>query len=935
MISFFRKLGWLARRRGREDDLAAELRFHLEEEAEERREAGLPQDEARWAARRSLGNLGAVQEQTRATWTWTPLEQLLQDLRYAARTTLHNPAFTIVAALSLALGIGANTAIYSFMDALLMRRLPVADPASLVVLNWHVTSHERLHDSVVGNVSGHIYDDPHTGRTAPIFPWPAFELLRKSDRVFSVLFAYHPARKLNVMIQGQAEIENGEYVSGEYFRGLELAPAAGRLIAADDDRVGAPAVAVLSYALAQRRFGDAANAAGRTVRIDNIPFTVIGIAPPGFFGVDPAAAPDFYLPMHADLLLNPEGRPGSGPPQRYLDEHYYWIEAMGRLRTGVSMAQAQAALARMFGEWVAATATNNAERESLPALLLKNGWGGLDNLRRQYSQPMFILLSMVGMILAIACANIANLLLARAAARRREMAVRLSLGAGRWRVLRQLLTESALLASIGGVFGIAFAIWGARILTMLLAAGSNGFPLRAELNWRVLLAAAALTMITGLLFGIAPALQATRVDAMPVLRETRAGDAPVAGRLRFPLSRILVVSQLAVSLLLLLTAGLLVRTLSNLESLDMGFRRDGILLFKLNAHRAGRPDPEIPAFYEGLGKRFAALPGVRSVGIANSPLIGDGAWGWPVVPFGREEPPNAPNGHGSGIPDTATRVLAAGPGFFDTMQIPLLAGREFNERDRLGSPPVVIVNQAWVKLNLDGRNPIGQRVVSFGQDEKPRQMEIVGLVRNTRYDRLTGNFPPIVYMPFEQDPYAAVEEATWFLRTAGDPLSYAGAVRAIVHDADARIPVASLGTQAEQIDQEMGPQLVFARLCSGFAALALAIACVGLYGTMSYTVARRTGEIGIRMALGAQRRTVVSMVLRDVLILTAAGLAIGLPAALAASKMIESFLYGVKRDDPSAILAAVAILLCAALLAGYVPARNASRIDPMTAVRHE
>ena len=816
-----------------------------------------------------------------------------------------------------------------------MRSLPVADPGSLAVLNWHVTGKKSVRTSVVHDVSGYFYDDPKTGKTTPIFPYPAFELLRQSNDVLSALFAYHPARTLTIMIRGQAEVVSGEYVSGDYFRGLGLAPAAGRLIMADDDRAGAPAVMVLGYAFAQRRFGDTAGAAGQTVLVNNIPFTAIGVAPPGFFGVDPAKAPDFYLPLHADLLLDPERGPGANPGKRYLDAHYYWIEMMGRLRPGVTMAQAQPALGRVFEQWVATTATTDEERKNLPEFLLKDGAGGLDNLRREYSQPLYVLWAMVGLILAIACANVANLLLARATARRREMAVRLSMGAGRWRVIRQLLTESLLLASIGGAAGVLFALWGVRFLTLLLAGGNDNFTLHAELNWHVLAAAAALTMVTGILFGLAPALQATRVDVMPVLKETRAGEGRSRMRRRLSLSQMLMVSQIAIALLLLVGAGLFVKTLSNLQSVEMGFHRENILLFKLNARQAGHRDPEIISFYGDLEKRFAAIPGVRSATVANSALIGDGAWGWPVVPLGKERPAQAPSGRGSGMSDRATHVLATGPGFFTTMQIPLLAGREFDERDRQGSPPVAIVNEAWVKANLEDRNPMGQRIVSLGPDLKPQEMEIIGVAKNARYDDLTGAFPAIVYMPFEQNLNVPVEEMTFFLRTAADPLSYASTVRQIVHQADARIPVTNLGTQTSQIDNEMSQQILFARLCTGFAMLALAIACVGLYGTMSYMVARRTGEIGIRMALGAQRGTVVWMVLREVIVLAAVGLSISVPAALGTSKLIESLLFGVKHNDPEALVLATAILLTAALLAGYVPARAASRIDPMAAVRYE
>jgi predicted permease len=935
MTSFFRKLGWLLRGRRKEDQLTAELAFHLQEEAEDRVAAGMPIGDAQSAARRELGNLALVREETRAAWSWTPLQQFLQDLRYGARAILRSPGFTLLAVLSLALGIGANTAIYSFMDALLMRSLPVADPATLVVVEWHAAAKSHLDHSVVHDVSGQILDDPKTGATARIFPYPAFELIRRSGDELSVVFAHRPARKLNVLAGGQAEVTGSEYVSGNYFEGLGVAPAAGRLVGEDDDRAGAPGVAVLDYSFAQRRYGNAQDAIGRPLLIDNAPFTVIGVAPPGFFGVDPAKRPDVFLPLHADLLISPDHGPGVEPRRRYFDEHYYWTEIMGRLRPGVALSRAQAELAPAFHRWVAATAATDKERQNLPELFLREGSGGLDNLRREYSQPLYILLAMVGLLLAIACANIANLMLARSAARGREMAVRLSMGAGRWRLVRQLLTESLLLASLGGAAGILFAVWGIRFLTLFMAAGSDNFTLRPELNPHVLAAAWLLTMLTGLLFGLAPALQATRVDPMPVLKESRTASPRSRRRFRFGLGRMLVVSQMAISLLLMVGAGLFVRTLSHLHSIEMGFQPENLLLFKLNARQAGHRNPEILGFYADLEERFASIPGVRAVSIANSPLIGDGAWGWPVVPLGKDQPENAPSGHGSGIADNATRILATGPGFFSAIHTTLLAGREFDARDRVGAPPVAIVNEAWVKWNLPDRNPVGQRVVGFAPGMKPQEMEVVGLAKNARYDDLTGRFPPIVYLPYRQNLALPAAEMTYFLRTTGDPLAYARSVREIVHRADARIPVTSLGTQTEQIEREMAPQILFARLCTAFALLALAIACVGLYGTTSYTVARRTGEIGIRMALGARRWTVLWMVLRDVLSLAVVGLAISLPAAAGASRLIAALLFDVKPGDPVAMAAAAAILLAATLLAGYLPARRASRIDPITAVRHE
>ena len=459
-----------------------------------------------------------------------------------------------------------------------MRSLPVSDPGSLVVLKWHLTRAKNTDDTVMHDFSGQVYDAPRTGLTSAVFPFPAFAQLQKSGGPLSALFAYRPVRKLNVMVLGQAEVTGGEYVSGGYFQGLGVNPAAGRLIVGYDDRASSPAVAVLSYGFAQRRFGGVASAVGQTVLINSTPFTVIGVAPEAFFGVDPSKAPDLYLPLHADLLLNPER--GPGPVDRYLDEHYYWTEMMGRLRPGVTIAQAQTALAQVFAAWVAGTATSERERKNLPEFLLQQGGAGLDNLRRAYSQPFYVLLAMVGLILAIACANIANLLLARATARRREMAVRLSMGAGRWRVVRQLLTESLLLALLGGGTGILFAVSGIGFLTNVLSSGDNTpFPLRPELNFGVLAAALLLTVLTGLLFGLAPALQASRVDPMPVLKESRTSGLRSRARLEFSMGRLLVVSQMAICLLLLVGAGLFVRTLSNLQSLDVGFERANLRRF--------------------------------------------------------------------------------------------------------------------------------------------------------------------------------------------------------------------------------------------------------------------------------------------------------------------------------------------------------------------
>lgn len=918
MSEFFQRLRIFLHRRRREEDLRDELQFHLDEEAEE---SGLRDEQARMAARRDLGNMALVQEETRAVWTWTPLEQFAQDCRYGLRTIAANKTFSLLAILSLALGIGANTAIYSFMDSLLMHSLPVPNPESLAVVNWNMPPGGGR-DSVMRSMSGSTWGDEKSGEMAGIFPYPAFELLQKnSSEVFSSLFAYYPTRKVNVMVKGQAEQAGGEFVSGDYFRGLAVSPAAGRLITPDDDVAGAAPVVILSFPYSQRRFGDAASALGQSVLINNMAFTVAGVAPPGFFGVDPAVAPDFYIPLHTNLLLKLRG--GAAEAQMYLEQNYYWLEMMGRLRPGVSLTRAQAALGPLFHGWVETTARNDRERAKLPKLLLREGTTGLDTLRRKYSKPLYVLLAMVAVILVIACANIANLLLARATARRREIAVRLSMGAGRFRVIRQLLTESVLLALIGGALGVLFAIWGIRFLTLLLENGNPDFTLRPDLNWNVLAAATGLSVLTGLVFGLAPALQSTRVDVIPALKESRTGES--GGRppfWRVSLSQVLVVSQIGLALLMLAAAGLFVQTLSNLQSIQLGFNREDLLLFRMNARQAGHGDPEIITLYSDLQKRFAAIPGVRNASASLSPLLGEGTWSGPVVPVGQER-------------KTGTDILTAGTDFFTAMQIPILLGRAFDNRDRPGSQPVAVVNEVYVKTYFGDRNPLGQHIV-VGRGKLPkREVEIIGVAKNARYGRIKGEFREVAYLPFQQDSYYPVEEMTFALRTSGDPLQYVNTVREIVRQADARVPVTNVRTQAAQIDQTMNQEIIFARLCTAFAVLALLIASIGLYGTMSYTFERRTGEIGIRMALGAQRRAVIWMVLRQAIALAIVGLAIGVPTALGLSSLVESFLFGVKPNSPAALLSAVAILLSAVLLAGYVPGRKASLIDPMTAVRHE
>jgi macrolide transport system ATP-binding/permease protein len=928
MTPFFRKLDWLFQRRRKEAEIREELDFHLSEEAGLHEEAGLAHDAAKAAARRELGNLGLVQEDTRSAWGWPLLDQLAQDMRYAFRAMKSNRLFTLLATLTLALGIGANTAIYSFLDAILVRTLPVADPQSLIVFKWHCkTQHDSVMHGMSTGLSSDTYEDPHTGTIGGIFPYPAFELVQKhnNDSVFSSVFAFESAfaDSLNVSIKGEPGVQPGIFVSGEFFSGLGVSPVAGRLILPGDDRTGAPAAAVVSYSLSQTRFGGPANAIGQPILVDNVPFTVVGVTPQGFFGVDPRYNPSIYLPFRTNLLLG-AASPFGLRPNDYLAQNFYWVQIMARLRPGVSAQQAQTALVEPFHQWVGSTATNDHERANLPQLMVAQAATGLDSLRRDYSQPLYLLLAIVVLILLLACANVANLLLARAAARRREIALRLSIGAGRVRIIRQLLTESVLLASLSGILGLLFAFWGIRFLTLLLANGRNDFPVRAELNWHVLAAALGLSLLTGIIFGLAPALQATKVDVLPSLKESRGTRGTTKpGFRRLSLSNVLVVGQIGVSMLLLVAAGLFLRTLSNLHSIHLGFNRDNVLLLRLNALKVGHKDTELFDFYEGLRRQFREIPGVSAATISEGSIV-DGETGLPLtigaVPVGPER-----------------RIWSVGPDFFRTMQIPILAGREFAEYDRPATTAVTVINEKFAKAYFPGHNPLGEHVQLLQAGETQpvaRDMEIVGVSRDARYGSLTQDIPPVAYILFDQ-AYPRVDRAEYALRTSGDPLSYAAAVREIVRRVDPRIPVSDIKTQVADIDETISQQIAFAKLCAAFAILALTIACVGLYGSVSYSVARRTSEIGIRMALGAQRVKVINLVLREVTLLGAAGLVVGVAAALATSKFVESFLYGIQRNDPLSLSVAALILLSAAFLGAYGPAWRASRIDPMMALRHE
>jgi predicted permease len=896
----------------RDRDLEDEIAFDLAADAEERIRLGIPRKEAEQASHRDFGNVLLLKEDIREMWGWTWLERFGQDIRYGVRTLRGNLLFTTMAVLSLALGIGANTAIYSVMDAVLFRALPVRNPGELVILNWRA---KQAPPAGVKDIDGSVGRERGGGWASADFPWPFYELLRGHSDVFSALFVHKEAGQLDLMVHGQAEPGTVEFVSGNFFSGLGILPAVGRLIDDNDNAAGASPVAVLSYSYWRDRFAGDPAAIGQTVRISNVPFTIAGITPPEFFGVVPGSAPVLYIPIVNRQSLVPNSANKQVP--MFVDAQYYWADMIGRLRPGITMAHAQAELAAQFHQF-ALSAAGNKESADLPSLWVEEGGSGVDSLRRQYSKPLFILMTMVVFILAIACANIANLLLARATARRREMAVRLSLGASRLRVLRQLLTESVLLALPGGILGLGVAAAGIHFLVR------EDFQLRVNLDWRILAFTIGVSFATGILFGIAPALEAMRVDITPALKETRA-SAP-RGRGRIGLGQLLVVAQIALSLLLVLGAALFVRTLANLHSEEVGFNVENLLTFSLNGSQAGYKGAALTAFYAQMEERLRVLPGVRAATVTDWPLVSRGFNAYITLP---------------GIPKNKKAGEACslvGPTFFETIQLPILLGRAIDPRDVEGAPKAAVINEVFAKKYFPNQNPVGRHVGVALNDSRADDMTIVGIAKNARAS-LKRAIPPTVYISYLQNTPElgnARTGAMFFeLRTSTESLAVAGAVHKVVHEVAPDIPIMGMMTQSQRIDDSITQERTFADLCTTFAVLALMIACVGLYGSMAYAVSRRTNEIGIRMALGAERRGILWMILREVLVIAAAGLAIGFFCAWGAMPAIQSFLFGVKSADPLAILWAAGILIAALVLAGFGPATRASRIDPLTALRHE
>jgi predicted permease len=903
-----------------EAELEQEVHSHLELLIDENIRRGMPLKEAQRAARIELGGIEQVKEQVREKRIGNWLRSVISDGRYALRQLPKNPGFTAVAVLTLALGIGANTAIFTLINAVLLKMLPVKNPQELVLLEWTKPQGPGGGMWIDGN------DWEENGREVGTpLSYPAFQHLRAENKAFSDMFAFADfGRDVNIFADGQPGLVHGQMATSDIFRTLGLQAVAGRLFAESDDQPGAAPVCVISDGYWKRRFGADPRIAGKPVTVAGVPFTIIGVTPPEFFGLESGSDVQLWVPLSMQPLVEPDLDP---KVSLFTSANRWWLIVVARRKPAISAEQATAGLNVIFKPVSEQGVTQEPGKPPIvPSLQLTSASQGLGGLRRSFSRPLFILMGLVGLVLLIACANVANLLLTRATARQKEISVRLSLGASRGRLMRQLLTESVLLAGMGGVLGYLFAYWGSALLIVLISPANRPLSLDINPDLRVLGFTAAACLLTAILFGVAPAWHSLQIDVTPALKQNTQTSSAFGLRLR--LGKALVVVQVAVSLLLLFAAGLFVRTLINLRHIDPGFDQNDVLVVGLNPTRAGYKPSALNDFFSLVQQRIAALPGVISATASYHMLLNDGRRGSNVWVEGFI----GDGTHGQ----MNVAVNPVGANFFATMKIPLLRGRDLTERDTEHSPRVAVVNEAFVKRYFADRDPIG-RHVRFASDPLSATMEIVGVASNARYESLREAAPVTLYHPYQQAdgiPFMYFE-----LRTSMNPVALVPSVRAAVASIDRNVPLFGITTELQQSDELLLHERLFAKLTGFFGLLALLLACVGLYGILSYAVARRTPEIGIRMALGAQQGDVLRMVLGEMGLLVAIGVAIGIPASFAAthlaSSLISDLLYGLKGTDVPTIAVAALLLMVVAICAGFSPARRASRVDPLIALRYE
>ena len=888
------------------DELSEEIRPHLDKKIEELVASGVPRKEAASAAHREVGNVTLLEQDSRAALRWPCAEDFFMDIRYGLRTLARNPGFTAVAVLTLALGIGANTAIFSLMNAVLLRSLPVKNPSQLVLFG-------------AGKWGGIMDEVPD--RSWQLFSHPFYRDVQADKSVFTDVTAMGSMTNgVHGTIGEGSETEpiEARLVSGTYFSTLGVQPILGRTFTEEDDRIaGSSPVAVASYSWWKRRFGGDPSIIGKKMSVGPAVYTVIGVAPPEFFGTTAGESPDVWIPLSMEELL-PPGWKGLH------DKLFQSLYIIARRKPGVSVKEAQANLNLRFQQSLHEIIGSQPTQKQLDDIQhafiqLTPAAMGISRLRAQFSKPLRILMAAVGLVLLIACTNIANLLLARATNRQREIAVRMSIGAGRLRVIRQLMTESFLLALFGAVLGVAFATWTSRLLLLMVSAGPQTLPLDVAPDGRVLLFTLLVSLATPLLFGMAPAWRAARVELNSSLKNGRS-----TGPVQSPLAKALIVAQVALSLVLLIGAGLFLRTLVNLTNVDMGFNKNSVLLFQIEPASVGyKEDAGLARLYEQIEQRVGAVPGVHA---ASFSMFTFNQGSWSEDAWAQEESPEAKS-------DREILYNRIGMGFFSTMGLPLVAGRTFDLRDSANSQKVAVINETMARRFFPNMSPLGRTFRFGGPDAKPENdRTVVGVVKDAKYMVLKERRWPAAYLPYSQNVGYLWD---FEVRYSGDAGSTVAAVREAIREVDPRIPVAGVGTLAEEVDRSVVDQRLTAQLSSVFSLVAVFLACMGIYGLMSYAVVHRTNEIGIRMALGAQQAQVLRLIMRQGFFLAAAGVVVGVALAFVFMRFLGSLLFGVRPVDPVTFVCVALLLMLVSLLACYLPARRAMRVDPVVALRYE
>jgi predicted permease len=873
-----------------------------------------------------------------------PLElisTLWQDTRYGIRLLAKSPGFSAIAVVTLALGIGANTAIFSLVNAVMLRSLPIAEPNRVVVLEWATNVKPQVHwFSSYGDT---IRTPENSGFT---FSHPFLEEVEKSG-VFESIASFAGGGPITLSGNGPAASVRAQEVNGTFFSTLGIKPALGRMLQPADDNASAPPAVVLNYSYWMKAFGGSESAIGKVVKLNAVPFTIVGVADPKFVALSFGNVYDIWYPMNFAPMLN------HNFVRRNPDPQAWWALIAARVKPGVPASQAQAALNVLYRNHLLHSSKPIIKEQDTATLTLMPASDALVGQAKNFADPLRLMMVAVGIVLLIACANVAGLVLSRAAGRKREVAVRLALGARRGRLLRQLLTENVLLSLLGGALGILLAWWGAHAIVVMIGSGerrSLGFT--ADLDLRVLAFTAALSIITGIFFGLAPALRSLRLDLTPALK---AGSAASSGAQQghsrwMTVGNALVVVQAALAIIVLTGAGLLVHTLTNLKNVNPGFDTRNILTFELTPQQAGYKDEQARSLYERVHDEISSLPGVKSVSYSESPLL---AGSWSRTGF-RYLPPGSTK-----VEEKEADWMPISPEFFSTLKIPFISGRNLNSADfqtaaknqemetarrdaKPGTtkPPApsvpmpVVVNKEFAKQYFPTVNAVGQRFGSEdGSDEehwgKSAGFEIIGVVDNAKYNDLKRAVDPTMYVPL------VTGSASFEIRTAGDPKALIAPVRALVDHVDSNLPMDDVRTQSEHIDMLLTQERIVAQLSSFFGILALLLACIGLYGLLSYEVTRRTREIGIRMALGARRADLIRLVVWQGVALALIGTAAGVVAALGLGRLLTKLLFGVKPTDPFTLAAVIVLLVGVALAAAFVPARRATTVDPMIALRYE